>query len=480
MKFSTRFTFPRASRTSSGPFPSPPVFAKVHPPRAPMTRFPRGPKQGFPGSIFLRLRNNPLAFFERMARDFGDISYVRLGRENIYFINHPDLIRDVLVIHHDNFTKGRAFGRTREILGQGLLTSEGDFHHRQRRMIQSSFHPQRVIGFAEVMTKHADLMRSRWQNGATLDVSHEMMRLTLAVVAETLFGADLQSEASGVGAAITGTMKALSTVMPPFLAMVLEKLPLPGFQKMKACREKLDQIVYRLIAERRRSTQKHDDLLQMLLDAQDEEGSRARMTNEQVRDEAVTLLLTGQLTTANALAWTWYLLAKHPEVEARVHEELDHVVSGRLPRFTDIQALPYTERVIRESLRLYPPGWMTTRRALNDYQVGSYVAPARSILMMSQYVIQRDARYFPDPLRFNPERWTPEFKATLPKYAYFPFAGGPRGCIGEGFAWTEMTLVIATLAQQWKLELAPGRPVVPQPLLTLRPKYGLSMTTLRR
>jgi cytochrome P450 len=350
-------------------------------------------------------------------------------------------------------------------------------------MIQPSFHRERILGFAEVMTKHADRMRRRWQNGARLDVSHKMRRLTLAVVAEALFGADLQPEASGVGVAITSAMKTLSAVMPAFLAMVLEKLPLPGLRKMKACREKLDQIVYRLIADRRRSTQEHDDLLQMLLEAQDEEDSRARMTDKQVRDEVMTMLLAGQLATANALTWTWYLLAKHPEVEARLHEELDHAISGRLPRFTDIQALPYTEKVIRESLRLYPPGWMTTRRALRDYQLGSYVAPARSILMMSQYVIQCDARYFPDPLRFNPERWTPEFKATLPKYAYFPFAGGPRGCIGEGFAWTEMTLVIATLAQKWKLQLVPGFRVVPQPLLTLRPKHGkhgLSMLALHR
>ncbi len=445
-----------------------------------MTRFPPGPKRGFPGSIFLRLRKDPLAFFERMARAFGDVSYVRLGRENIYLINHPDLIRDVLVIHHNNLTKGRAFGRTRELLGEGLLTSEGEFHRRQRRMIQPSFHPQRIVGFAEVMTKHANRMRSRWQNGARLDLSQEMMRLTLAVVAETLFGADLQSEAGGVGAAITSTMKSLSTVMPPFLAMVLEKLPLPGLQKMKACREKLDEIVYRLIDERRGSTQEHDDLLQMLLNAQDEEDSRARMTDEQVRDEAVTLLLTGQLTTANALAWTWYLLAKNPEVEARLHQELDAVLGDSLPIYADIQTLSYTEKVIRESLRLYPPGWMTTRRALDVYEVGSYAAPARSIVMMSQYVMQRDPRYFSEPLRFDPERWTPEFKATLPKYAYFPFGGGPRGCIGEGFAWTEMTLVIATLAQRWKLRLAPGSRVVPQPLLTLRPKYGLSMTALRR
>ena len=218
----------------------------------------------------------------------------------------------------------------------------------------------------------------------------------------------------------------------------------------------------------------------MLLLAQDEENIDVRMTDEQVRDEAMTIVLAGQLTTANALSWTWYLLSKNPEVETRLHEELDQVLGGRLPALADIQALSYVEKVIRESLRLYPPAWMTARRALDNYQMGDYVAPARSIVMMSQYVMQRDARYFREPLRFDPERWTPEFKVALPKYAYFPFGGGPRGCIGEGFAWMEMILVVATLAQPWKLRLRPGHPVAPQPLIALRPKYGLSMTTLRR
>lgn len=445
-----------------------------------MSRFPPGPKRVFPGSTFFRFRKNPLSFLERMAREFGDISYLKLGRESIFFINHPDLIRDVLVTNHRNFAKGRAFARTRALLGEGLLTSEGDFHRRQRRMIQPAFHTQRIATFAAAMTRHAERTRRQWRDGARLEIVHEMMRLTLAVVADTLFGADLESEASEVGAALSATMESLSAMMLlPFVG-VLEKLPLPPVRRMKACRSKLDEIVYRLINERRASGKQHGDLLSMLLIAQDEENVDVRMTDEQVRDEAMTIVLAGQLTTANALSWTWYLLSKYPEAETRLHEELDQVLGGRSPALADIQALSYVEKVIRESLRLYPPAWMTARRALGNYQMGDYVAPARSIVMMSQYVMQRDARYFREPLRFDPERWTPEFKVALPKYAYFPFGGGPRGCIGEGFAWMEMILVVATLAQQWKLRLRPGHPVVPQPLIALRPKHGLSMTALRR
>ena len=444
-----------------------------------MPPFPPGPKQGFPGSTYLRFRKNPLSFLERMAREFGDVSYFRLGREDIVLVNHPEIIRGILLTKHSNFTKGRAFFRAGGLLGEGLLTSEGELHRRQRRMIQPAFHSRRIAGFAGAITKHADRMRGRWRHGATRDVSREMMRLTLAVVAETLFGADLESDTTEIGVALTATMDTLSMKMFP-VGKVLGKLPLPGIRRVQAGREKLDEIVYGLINERRKSPQEHDDLLQMLLDAQDEEDSTARMTDKQVRDEAMTMLLAGQLTTANTLTWTWYLLSKHQEVENRLHKELDHVLDSRLPELGDLEALSYTEKIITEALRLYPPQWMMTRRALNDYQAGDYVVPAGSVVVVSQYVIHRDARYFPEPLRFAPERWTPEFKATLPKYAYFPFGGGPRGCIGEGFAWMEMILIVAALAQQWKLQLAPGSRVVPQPLVTLRPKQGLSMTALRR
>src|SRR4030095_17006017 len=444
-----------------------------------MIRVPPGPKRGFPGSTLLRFRKDPLAYFEKLAREFGDVSRFRLGREHIVFVNHPEFIRNILVTNCNNFSKGRAFFRAGGLLGQGLLTSEGEFHRRQRRMVQPAFHARGFAACAEVMTKHAKGMRSRWYHAATLDASREMMRLTLAFVAETLFGADLESDTTEIGVALTATMNTLSMKMFP-VGKVLGRLPLPGIRRVQAGREKLDEIVYGLINERRKSPQEHDDLLKILLDAQDEEDSTARMTDKQVRDEAMTMLLAGQLTTANTLTWTWYLLSKHQEVENRLHKELDHVLNSRLPELGDLEALSYTKKIIIEALRLYPPQWMMTRRALNDYQAGDYVVPAGSVVVVSQYVIHRDARYFPEPLRFAPERWTPEFRAALPKYAYFPFGGGPRGCLGEGFAWMEIILVVATLAQQCNLRLRPGHHVVPQPLVTLRPKHGLPMTALRR
>jgi cytochrome P450 len=331
------------------------------------------------------------------------------------------------------------------------------------------------------MVQQTHRVRGQWHGSTTLDISYEMLRLTLEIVGATLFRTNLESQASDIVTTLTETMKSLSTRLP--FPRLLEKLPLPSVRKVNACRAKLDEIVYNIIKERRAPPKKQDDLLSMLLLVQDESDSDAGMTDEQVRDEVVTILLAGQLTTANSLSWTWYLLSQHLEVEARLHEELDRTVAGRLPTFTDIQELPYTEKIIRESLRLYSPGWMMGRRALNDYRVRSYIVPAGSILVVSPYLMHRDPRYFPEPLRFDPERWTPEFKTTLPKYAYFPFGGGPRGCIGEGFAWMEMILIVATLAQRWKFRLLPGHFVVPQPLVTLQPrdgKRGLSMTALRR
>src|SRR4029453_10619490 len=354
-----------------------------------MIRVPPGPKRGFPGSTLLRFRKDPLAYFEKLAREFGDVSRFRLGREHIVFVNHPEFIRNILVTNCNNFSKGRAFFRAGGLLGQGLLTSEGEFHRRQRRMVQPAFHARRIAAFAEVMTKHANRMRSRWYHAATLDASREMMRLTLAVVAETLFGADLESDTTEIGVALTATMNTLSMKMFP-VGDVVARLPLPWIRKVQAGRAKLDEIVYRLIDERRGSAQKHDDLLQMLLDAQDERDSTARMTDKQVRDEAITMLLAGQLTTANTLSWTWYLLSQHLEVEGRLHEEVDRVLDSRLPVVADLKSLSYTESPIAEVLRLYPPQWMMTRRVLNDYQVGNYVAPAGSLVVVSPYVMHRD------------------------------------------------------------------------------------------
>jgi cytochrome P450 len=274
---------------------------------------------------------------------------------------------------------------------------------------------------------------------------------------------------------MAAVMDSFWTMMLPF-ADLLERLPIPQLRRSRAARARLDAIVYRLIAERRASPGDRGDLLSMLLAAQDEEAGGGGMTDTQVRDEAMTIFLAGHETTANALAWTWLLLSAAPDVETRLHEEIDRVLGGRLPGVGDVPQLTFVEKVVTESMRLYPPAWMIGRRSVAEYAVGAYVLPARTIVVMSPYVTQRDARYFQEPSRFDPDRWTPEFKAALPPFAYFPFGGGPRRCIGESCAWMELMLVVATIAQRWRLRTVPDHPVVPQPVMTLRTKYGIKMT----
>ena len=444
-----------------------------------MNTLPPGPKRTFPGSLFLKLRRDPLGLFHAMAREYGDITYFSLGSEKVYFINHPDLIREVLVVQQKNFIKGRALERAKRLLGEGLLTSEVAFHLRQRRMMQPAFHQRQIGDFARTMSSEAARLCSRWQDGATTDIAGEMMRLTLAIVGQTLFSADVEGDARDVGAALTTLMKSLPVMMLPF-AGVLEKLPLPAIRRMKAALLTLDSIIYGLIRKRRASGEDPGDLLSMLLNSQDEEDPGARMSDQQVRDEAMTLFLAGHETTANALNWTWSLLATHPGIEACLHEELDRLPTSRLPQPSDLPALPFTEKIIRESFRLYPTAWIIGRRALGDFQLGGYTIPARALVLMSQSVMHRDPRYFKDPDAFQPGRWTPEFTSQLPKFAYFPFGGGARQCIGEGFAWMEAILLTATIARQWKLRLLPGHEVIPHPMITLRPKNGLPMTVHRR
>jgi cytochrome P450 len=389
------------------------------------------------------------------------------------------MVKDVLVTHQRNFRKGRGLERARKLLGDGLLTSEGDTHLRQRRLIQPAFHKERIASYASAMTACADRMQRAWIDAADLDVAQAMMRLTLAIVGRTLFDADVEAQARDVGDALTAVLDSFWTTMLPF-ADVLETLPIPLLRKGKEARAKLDAIIYRLIAERRANPGDRGDLLSMLLLAQDEEQGGRGMSDAQVRDEAMTIFLAGHETTANALAWTWYLLSQAPAVEAQLHAEIDCVLGGRTPTLADLPRLTVTEQVITESMRLYPPAWMVGRRAIDEYVVGGYTLPARTIVLVSPYLVQRDARFFPEPERFLPERWTPEFKASLPPFAYFPFGGGTRRCIGESFAWMELILVAATIAQQWRLRLVPGHPVVPQPVVTLRFKHGLRMTSGRR
>jgi cytochrome P450 len=391
---------------------------------------------------------------------------------------HPDLIRDVLVTNQHSFIKSRVLQRAKVLLGEGLLTSEAPLHTRQRRLVQPAFHRQRLMGYAETMIEYGARTRDRWQDGQTFDVAVEMMRLTLAVVAKTLFSADVESEAATIGESLAAVLHLFDLVLNPF-SRVIERLPLPSVRRFEQGKKRLDEIIYRIIDERRRSQEDCGDLLSMLLLAVDEEGTGG-MSNRQVRDEALTLFLAGHETTAIALTWTWYLLSQNPEVETRLHAELDSVLSGRTPSADDFAKLPYTEAVIAESLRLFPPAWGIGRMALKHYEAGGYTIEPGDIVLMSPYVVHRDPRWYPDPERFDPDRWTPEHRAARPKFAYFPFGGGARVCIGEHFAWMEGVLLLATLGQRWRLRLKPGHRVDYRALLTLRPKYGMRMTALAR
>jgi len=439
---------------------------------------PPGPPISLLGSLIYRPGRDPLAFFTNLAREYGDLVSYRMGGEQIFFVNDPPLIRDILVTHNRNFTKSRGLERTKRLLGNGLLTSEGAFHLRQRRLMQPAFHRERVAGYGSTMVEHADRLCRRWTDGQTVDVSQEVMRVTLSIAGKTLFDLDVESQAAEVGSALTDVMESFWMSLMPF-ADVLERLPVGPLGKAKAARRRLDAIIYRMIAERRKSGVDRGDLLSKLLLAQDEDDGSG-MTDQQVRDEAMTIFLAGHETTANALTWMWYLVNQTPEVERRLHDEVDRVLQGRPPGVADIPSLPFTERVVTEAMRLYPPAWIIGRRAVAEYPIGGYVAPPRTIFVMSTWVTHRDGRFFPEPERFDPDRWTPGFRSSLPKFAYYPFGGGPRQCIGEAFAWMELVLLAATIAQQWKMTLVPGHRVVPQPLVTLRTRYGLKMTLTRR
>jgi len=402
-----------------------------------------------------------------VADEYGEIAYFRLGPQHVFLLNHPDYIREVLVTRQNNFTKSRALQRARVLLGEGLLTSEGQFHLRQRRLVQPAFHRPRLVGYAAVMTECAIRARNRWPAGGELDLSHEMMRLTLAIVGKTLFSTDVEAEAAEIGEALTVVLHMFDMLMMPF-SEYLEKLPLPSIKRFEKARDRLDRTIYGMIRERRASVEDRGDLLSMLLLAQDEEGSGG-MTDVQVRDEALTLFLAGHETTANALTWTWYLLSQNAACERKLHEEIDRVLGGREPRFEDLPELRYTEMVLAEAMRLYPPAWAIGRKAIDQFELGGYDIPAGAILILSPYVTHRNPRYFPDPERFDPER-------ERPKFAYFPFGGGARVCIGERFAWMEGTLALAAIAQKWSFRLVPGHRVTVQPLITLRTRYGMRMT----
>ena len=442
-------------------------------------KFP-GPKNPPLFGHIRNFRRNPVTFLSRLGEEYGDFAHFKLGPVNGFFFNDPELIKDILVTRQGCFTKSRMLQRARILLGDGLLTSEGQFHLRQRRMVQPAFHRDRLVGYANVMGEYAVRVRDRWQAGETRDISDEMMRYTLAVVGQTLFSADVEADAAEIGGALTNVLQMFDMLMLPF-SEYFQKLPLPAVRRFEKARDTLDRIIYGMIAERRASGRDHGDLLSMLLLAQDEEAAATlseaerRMSDAQIRDEALTLFLAGHETTANALTWTWYLLSQNPEAEARMHAEVDQVLSGRTPGFDDFPELRYTEMIFAESMRLYPPAWGVGRMNPEPFEIAGYQIPPKSICIMSPFVMHRNPKFYPDPERFDPSRWTAEMRQSRPKFAYFPFGGGARTCIGERFAWLEGVLALAAIAQQWKLRLKPGHPVEMHPLITLRTKHGMQM-----
>ena len=436
-------------------------------------RFPPGMKRNLLWFAFRKFRPaNPILLFQHLTREYGDIVHYKIGWHHIVFLNHPEYIREVLVVQNDNFIKERTVQRTKMLLGQGMITAEGAQHRAQRQVAQPAFHRQRIPEYAETIVYEAAQARDRWSEGEQRDIALDMMHLTLNVVAKTLFATDLRAEVEELADAINRIMSLYNfLVMLPAAEWLVHVRP-PGLAAFVRARKRIDAVVYRMIEAHRKHSSDGRSLLDLMLAAMPENSAAAEQA---LRDQVITIFLAGYETVANALAWTWYLLSQNPECERKFHDEVDRELRGRLPGYDDLPRLRYTEMVLAESMRLYPPAWAMGRYARNDFRLGEFVLPAKTTVLMSQFITHRDERFFPDPLRFDPERFTPEAKTARVKFSYFPFGAGARQCIGESFAVMEAVLILATLGQKWKMSLVPGHRVEPEPLITLRPKYGMKM-----
>jgi cytochrome P450 len=441
-----------------------------------MLKRPPGPEPHFLIGNMPLASNDPLPVFSAWAREFGDIFYYRAVWIHVYFLNHPDLIEAVLVRNYQNFLKDHVVRKSRWFFGDGLLTNEGESWLRQRRLSQPAFHRERIASYAKTMTAHAEDMGAGWRDGDTRDVHQEMMQLTLRIVVQALFS--VQSDEIGKVSAAMNVMMRNSTGVRLLLPPVARFLPTPGMISFRRAVRQLDEMVYRIIATRRADEGDTGDLLSMLMQARDEDGGR--MSDKQLRDEVMTFLLAGHETTALTLSWTWHLLSQNPDAEAKLQSELEDVLAGRTPEFSDLPKLQYTERVVKESMRLYPPAWSLARTVIKEFDIGGHRIPAGANVVMSQWVMHRDPRYFPDPEKFDPDRWQPERAQKLPRFAYFPFGGGPRQCIGASFAMMEAALLLSTIARRFSMRTVPGQDLTPVPSFTLRPRHGIEMAIRSR
>lgn len=450
----------------------------VIPARTPTLKVVSGPR-GYPIlGVLPQAWQNPLQFLLGAARQYGDVVYLRLGFQRVYLISHPDHVKHVLQDNYRNYRKPTRVDKVKALFGEGVTVSEGDLWRRQRCLLEPAFHPQRIAALATVMTDETAAMLKRWcvfaERGQPLDIAAEMMRLTQGIAVKTLFSTDLGEEAEAIRDALTIALEHINRRAWAFIDLP-GWLPTPRNRRFWRALRTLDKVVYRMIDERRHSEKDTGDLLSLLLQARDEETGEG-MSDAEVRDQVMTLFIAGHEPTANALAWTWYLLSKHPGVERQLHAELMTVLGERIPTSQDLPHLAYTRMVIEEAMRLYPPTWLTARTPMEDDEIGGHHIPVNSVLLLSPYVTHRHPTFWENPEGFDPERFTPERSAGRPRYAYFPFGGGPRMCMGKGFALMEAQLIVAMVAETYRLHLVPGHPVEPQSSIALRPRHGVLMT----
>ena len=433
-----------------------------------------GPRN--PWLAYAALYRDPLGYLTRAARKHGDVVHIKIGRKSDFLLNHPDLVRAAL-LDHENLR--RCVHRPlRRVLGKGLLTCRGERHKKQRALLQPMFTRERIVALGDVMVGEITRRTDRWREGATLDMAPEMLELAISIAGKALFDVDFSSKAAGLRDALVTVLQATRFNNLAVASKQFEKLSLPIHRRFARAAEKLETEIRAIIAERQKGASEGPDLLSIMVRLQKQ--SRKGLTEQKIRDQILTFLMVGHETTATALMWTWYLLSENPEVAKKLYSEVDHVLGDRLPSGQDCDRLPYTRMVFAESMRLYPPVWLLTRRAVGDVKINGFVIRSGSYVHLSPFVMHRDPRYFPEPERFDPERWTPEAVAARPKFSYFPFGGGSLQCIGEGFGWMQGVLTIATLARRWQMRLVPGHRIELGPHITLRSRYAMPMKLERR
>ncbi len=419
-----------------------------------------------------------LGFFTSCARDYGDFVPLRFGPVHAFAVHSPELIEQVLVTDYRKFTKGNLLRRNRMLFGNGLLVSEGDFWRRQRKLAQPAFHRERIAAYGKIMTDCAGEMLQGWRDGETRDIHAEMMRLTLEIVTRTLFSAGGDQQAERVERALHDAQEGVMKRMQQPIKFH-DRIPTAANRQLGRAVRVMDAIIYDIIRERRQSGASPGDLLDLLLQVRDEEDGTG-MSDKQLRDEALTVYLAGHETTALALTFVFYLLSRNPEADRKLTDELDAVLAGRPPQMADRPVLPYTEWILMEAMRLYPPVWAMARNAIDETELGGHRIPAKATVLTTQWAMHRDPRYFDAPETFRPERWENNFAKTLPRYAYFPFGGGPRVCIGNTFALMEGVLLLAAVRQRFRLQSVSDAPLELLPAITLRPKHDLPMRLTAR